>query len=260
MKADFDQAAATYDTTFTHTIIGQLQRALVYEELTPMLAKNNVHNILEINCGTGEDAIWLAKQNFKVTATDISEKMIAAAKAKESQHDIRFLQADINDLSVYFPNEKFDLIFSNFGGLNCLSEIQLELFFKNAAQLLTEKGKLVLVIMPRNTLWEQGYFLLKGKLKSAFRRKNESVIANVDGEKVITYYYNPKEILTLADYYFDLKQQNPIGFFIPPSYLEPFFKTKPRCIAWLNALERKITSYRFLAKYADHYLIAFEKK
>lgn len=260
MKADFDQAAATYDTSFTHSIIGQLQRALVYEQLKPLISDNGIHKILEINCGTGEDAIWLAKQNFKVTATDISAKMIAAAKVKESQHDVAFIQADINDLSVYFPTEKFDCIFSNFGGLNCLSEIQMELFFKNASQLLTEKGKLLLVIMPRNPLWEQGYFLLKGKLKSAFRRKNGSVIANVDGEKVLTYYYNPKETLTLADYYFDLKQQNPIGFFVPPSYMEPFFKTKPQLIAMLNALEKKITAYRFLAKYADHYLIAFEKK
>ncbi|WP_309642717.1 class I SAM-dependent methyltransferase [Flavobacterium sp.] len=259
MKADFDQAAADYDAAFTNTVIGKLQRALVYKQLTPLLS-NKIRNILEINCGTGEDAIWLAKQGFNVTATDISEKMIAIAKAKESQNGIRFIQADTNDLSVYFPSEKFDLIFSNFGGLNCLSEIQMELFFKNAAQLLTEKGKLVLVIMPRNTLWEQGYFLLKGNLKSIFRRKKDSVIANVDAEKVITYYYNPKETLTLADYYFDLKQQNPIGFFVPPSYLEPFFKNKPRFIALLNALERKITTYRFLAKYADHYLIAFEKK
>jgi ubiquinone/menaquinone biosynthesis C-methylase UbiE len=260
MKADFDQAAATYDTSFTHSIIGQLQRALVYERLKPLISNNGIHKILEINCGTGEDAIWLAKQNFKVTATDISAKMIAAAKAKESQHDVTFIQADINDLSVYFPTEKFDLIFSNFGGLNCLSEIEMELFFKNASQLLTEKGKLALVIMPRNTLWEQGYFLLKGKLKTVFRRKNESVIANVDGEKVLTYYYNPKETLTLAAYYFDFKQQNPIGFFVPPSYMEPFFKTKPRLIAMLNTMEKKITAYRFLAKYADHYLIAFEKK
>jgi ubiquinone/menaquinone biosynthesis C-methylase UbiE len=225
-----------------------------------LLSKNNISNILEINCGTGEDAIWLAKQGFNVTATDISEKMISIAKTKESQDNITFTQADINDLLVYFPTQKFDLIFSNFGGLNCLSEIQMELFFKNASQLLTEKGKLALVIMPRNTLWEQAYFLIKGNFKSVFRRKKDSVIANVDGEKVITYYYNPKETLTLADYYFDLKQQNPIGFFIPPSYLEPFFKNKPRLISLLNTLEKKIATYRFLAKHADHYLIAFEKK
>ena len=260
MKADFDQAAADYDVTFTHSVIGKLQRDLVYNQLTSLLSNNNISNILEINCGTGEDAIWLAKQGFNVTATDISEKMISIAKTKESQNSIAFIQADINDLSVYFPTQKFDLIFSNFGGLNCLSEIQLELFFKNASQLLTEKGKLALVIMPRNTLWEQGYFLIKGNFKSVFRRKKDSVIANVDAEKVITYYYNPKETLTLADYYFEFKQQNSIGFFVPPSYLEPFFKNKPRLISLLNILERKITPYRFLAKYADHYLIAFEKK
>ena len=260
MKADFDQVAATYDTTFTHTIIGKMQRDLVYHHLKKLFSDSNIESILEVNCGTGEDAIWLAKQGFQVTATDISKPMLTVAKAKEHAGNITFIQADLNDLSIHFPNEKFDLIFSNFGGLNCLSERQLSSFFKNATQLLNEKGKLVLIMMPRNTLWEQGYFLTKGQFNSIFRRKRESVLANIDDEKVITYYYNPKETLTLADHYFDLIQQNPIGFFVPPSYMEPFFKTKPRLISMLNALENKITSQRFLAKYADHYLIAFEKK
>ena len=260
MNRSFDSAAANYDSDFTHATIGKLQRKFVYRHLSKILAENQFKSILEINCGTGEDAIWLAQKGFYVTASDISEKMIAIASAKNNIKNLNFKQLDINDMSNTFIKEKFDLIFSNFGGLNCLSEIQLELFFKNASQTLTEKGKLVLIIMPKNSLWEQVYFLMKGKFNSAFRRKKKSAIANVDGEKVITYYYNPKETITLADHYFKFKQQNPIGFFIPPSYLEPFFKNKPNLIFFVTALERKITTRSFLAKYADHYLIAFEKK
>ena len=260
MNHSFDNAAAHYDADFTHSAIGKLQRQMVYFHLSKILSKKQVESILEVNCGTGEDAIWLAKQNFEVIATDISEKMISVANAKNDFENLTFSQLDINDMSNTFHDERFDLIFSNFGGLNCLSKVELELFFKSTDQLLNEKGKLVLVIMPKNTLWEQLYFLCKGKFKSIFRRKKESIIANVDGENVITYYYNPKEILTLASNYFRFQQQNPIGFFVPPSYLEPFFKNKTRLISSLNELEKKITTCRFLAKYADHYLIAFEKK
>lgn len=260
MNHSFDKAAAHYDADFTHSAIGKLQRQMVYFHLSKILAQKPTKSILEVNCGTGEDAIWLAKQNFDVIATDISEKMIAVAESKSNLENLTFRQLSINDISNMFKNERFDLIFSNFGGLNCLSKVELESFFISAAQLLNEKGKLVIVIMPKDTLWEQLYFLWKGKFKSVFRRKKESIIANVDGENVITYYYNPKEILTLASNYFRFQQQNPIGFFIPPSYLEPFFKNKTRLISIVNTLERKITTCRFLAKYADHYLIAFEKK
>ncbi len=127
MEASFDKAAINYDETFTNSDIGKLQRDLVYEQLSKQL--KSIHNILEINCGTGEDAIWLSKQNFKVTATDISTKMIEEAKNKATLGNLNFEIADINLIATSFPNDNFDLIFSNFGGLNCLSKTELQDFF-----------------------------------------------------------------------------------------------------------------------------------
>ena len=71
MASSFDTAAAMYDDTFTYSVIGKLQRQYVHLHLTNILNETKPKKILEINCGTGEDAIWLAKQNYKVTATDI---------------------------------------------------------------------------------------------------------------------------------------------------------------------------------------------
>ncbi len=97
MRADFDQAAATYDNYFTFSEIGKKQRALVYEKLQKQLKDTN--KILEINCGTGEDAIWLANQNFLVTATDISKNMIEIAQSKSNVKNLTFKILDINTLS-----------------------------------------------------------------------------------------------------------------------------------------------------------------
>lgn len=260
MKGNFDAAASHYDASFTHTIIGKLQRDLVYKQLSLVLSNSTINSVLEVNCGTGTDALWLAKKGLEVTATDISSEMIAIAQGKENPNGVVFKTADINKIEQHFPTEKFDLIFSNFGGLNCLSEMELRFFFKNAANLLNGKGQLVLVVMPRGTLWEQIYFLSKAKFGKAFRRHQESVQANVDGEKITTYYYNPKEVLPLADRYFERRQQHPIGLFVPPSYLEPFLKNKPRLTQFLSNMENKVARFSFLAKYADHYLIAFNKK
>lgn len=260
MKASFDIAAPTYDETFTNTVIGKLQRHLVYEHVSEILKENQPKTILEINCGTGEDAIWLAKQNYTVTATDISETMLSVAKNKFQSNNLNFKQADINQLPNSFSEEKFDLLFSNFGGLNCLSKSELERFLKNASELLTENGQLVLVIMPKNTLWEQLYFLVKGNFKAIFRRKKEMVIANVDGESIKTFYHNPKEVVHLTSDAFQLKQLKPVGFFIPPSYLEPFFRNKPGLVSVVKSLENIVKNKSFLSKYADHYLIVLQKK
>ena len=258
METSFDKAALNYDTTFTNSQIGQLQRNLVYKQLSKQL--DSVQNILEINCGTGEDAIWFAQQNFKITATDISQKMIDVAKSKAPFNNLNFQTADINSIATTFENEQFDLVFSNFGGLNCLSAQELENFFKTVPSILSDKGKLVLVIMPKNTLWEQFYFLAKAQFSSVFRRKKELVFANVEGKNVPTYNYNPKDIVNLAKVNFKMLETKPIGFFVPPSYFESFFKNKKGILKFLNSLENRIKNWSFLSKFADHYIIILQKR
>lgn len=260
MNASFDIAANNYDQTFTNSAIGKAQRRFVYHHFSEILTALQPKSVLEINCGTGEDAVWMAQQNHSVIATDISSKMIEIAKSKTRLDHLHFEVLDCNTISEKYDTNSFDLLFSNFGGLNCLSASELHLFFKNASKILTENGEMVLVIMPKNTLWEQLYFLLKGKFSEVFRRKKNNAIANVDGEKVTTYYFNPETISKLASEDFIIIKSYPIGFFVPPSYLESFFNNKTRLFSFLNRLEKRITTFSFLSKYADHYLIHLKKK
>jgi hypothetical protein len=114
--------------------------------------------------------------------------------------------------------------------------------------------------MPKKCLWERVYFILKGQFKKAFRRNtNNSVQANVDGVQVHTWYYNPKDIVTLAEDNYKTLAVKPIGMSIPPSYLESFFKNKKGLLKLLIRFEG-LFSFRFWAKYADHYLIVLQKR
>ncbi len=51
---------------------------------------------LEVGCGTGSNAIWLAEQGFSVTAVDIAEKAIERAKENAARAGVRcdFFAAD----------------------------------------------------------------------------------------------------------------------------------------------------------------------
>ena len=264
MVNSFDIASINYDATFTHSNIGILQRNYVYEHFKKTLSTTpSIKNILEINCGTGEDAIWLTKQGYNVLATDISEKMVETASKKETnlEGSLKFEQADINKLNSQYKNKKFDLVFSNFGGLNCLDENNLKGFLKNIPELLSKNGKVVMVIMPRKCIWERIYFILKGNFKKAFRRNSkEASIADVDGEKVPTWYYNPKDIINLLNQNFIVEMKKPIGFFVPPSYLEPFFKKNKKLLSFFNYMDNKIKHFGFLSSYSDHYLISIKLK
>lgn len=258
MKASFDAEAIYYDAKFTRTNIGKAQRNMVYFHIKKYL--NKPLRILEINCGTGEDAIWFAKQNHLVTATDISEKMIEQAKSKGEYENLTFLQIDCLKIHQNFNEKEFNFLFSNFGGLNCLNANQQQTFFENIGSVLEQNSKLALVIMPKNTLWEQFYFSVKGKFSEVFRRKKESAMVNVATESIPTFYYNPKDIVTLAKSNFKCIEYKPIGFFIPPSYLEPFVRKHELVFRILKKLDNWIKNLSFFSKYADHYIIVLEKK
>ena len=86
-------------------------------------------NILELNCGTGEDAIRFHKAGNEVFATDISAEMIKVSKTKLGPTEIKgitFMQLSMTDLPQEWMKGKFDLVFSNFGGLNCIDKNELE--------------------------------------------------------------------------------------------------------------------------------------
>lgn len=260
MHSNFDSASNQYDKVFTFSNIGKAQRKSVYNYINFVIKSKKKLSILEINCGTGEDAILFGSFGHDVIATDISEGMIKVANAKKYPKNITFKALDINILSMDLFDKKFDLIFSNFGGLNCLSNEKLSDFIKNSSGMLNPKGKLILIIMPKNCLWERFYFSLKGNYKKAKRRStSKSIIVNVDGADVKTWYYNPKDIVSLTEMSYNTKKIKPIGLAVPPSYLENSFLAKKPILSILKGVDRIITG-SFWAKYSDHFLIELEKK
>lgn len=67
---------------------------------------------LDLGCGTGEIAIFLADRNFEVEAIDFS--MEALRIAKERSEKPLFVQWDLENLQSYpFRSEKYDLIIDN---------------------------------------------------------------------------------------------------------------------------------------------------
>ena len=71
-----DHIASTYDASFTRTPIGQLQRKQVWTYLEKITLELKGLDILELNCGTGEDAVLFSEKGFYIVATDVSEEML----------------------------------------------------------------------------------------------------------------------------------------------------------------------------------------
>ncbi|MGB2772026.1 MAG: methyltransferase domain-containing protein, partial [Anaerolineae bacterium] len=101
--AAFDDSAATYDDAFTESTIGRLLRAAVWRRLDAQFRAGD--RVLELNCGTGADAIHLAQRGVHVLATDVSEAMLAVTRRKVAQAGMEELvqvaKLDIADLAAW---------------------------------------------------------------------------------------------------------------------------------------------------------------
>lgn len=261
----FDRIASSYDKAFTYSQIGSLQRASVWAYLDEHLPHHQSLKILELNCGTGEDALYFAKRGHSVLATDISPQMVQVAAHKARTHEvnaqIKTRVLDINQLHTLKNKESFDLIFSDFGGFNCIHPDNMYKMAEATHELLTPNGRFISVIMPTRCLWETLYFLGKGNFKRAFQRYTyQSVDVPVTGSNVKTWYYSPWFMKHTCQSLFHVKGVKPIGFALPPSYLESFFQKRPKMLMRLNKWEHKLARFSSLSKYSDHYLIDFSKK
>lgn len=259
----FDAVAADYDLSFSDTAIGLAQRNRVWYFLGRLLHDRKISTVLECNCGTGVDARWLASQGLKVTATDASPEMVSITRTRTEGLDVQTAVCTLQGIHrdvVVSHSAPYDLLFSDFGGLNCLSPGEIRQWNNDLRSVMAPDAGLALVVMSRFSWWETLYFLLKRKPKIAFRRwSRKAVHARLDAHTTIpTWYYGPRELSALLPD-FQVKKCYPIGFWLPPSYLDPFFQHKK---AWLHVLKwlEKKSATGLLAPAADHYFLWLERK
>lgn len=264
-QAAFDVLAADYDTSFSQSLTGQAQRLVSRTWLQLFLAGRGRLRILEINCGTGADAVWLASLGHTVVATDQSELMIREAQGKiisdPTVSNPVFIACSFDTLSKQFSDEKFDLVFSNFAGLNCISPAALTALNRQLQQLLTDDGYIAAVIFGKYCWWETCYYLLKADSRNAFRRwTRKPVMARLTNSvSQPVFYYSVRRFMKSMQL-FKLLEKRPVGLFIPPSYMEYTMRRNQRVFGLLVKLERLIRRLPICSTLADHTYLLLKKQ
>ena len=145
MAAPFDHIAPTYDSLFTQSVIGQLQRKQVWKYVQGVIDQLDGYEMLELNYGTGEDLQLFGETGFNLVATDlggevrkISEKTAAQLTL---QHRVCSQYIDLGSFNETLFQKKFDLVFSNFGGMNCVNPQSVKKTHAQAARHLKSRRK-----------------------------------------------------------------------------------------------------------------------
>ena len=259
--AAFDTLAPGYDALWTHSLIGRSQRGVVWQEARRVFQRGG--HILELNCGTGEDALFLARAGMQVTACDASPGMIREAEARKAAEDpdaaIRFLplaSEDLVDVSQLPAPHHFDGVFSNFSGLNCVRDLPAVACALRTR--LAPGAPLLLCLSARFCLWEMVFYLLQGKPRKAFRRCGGSSEASLHGLRFPVYYPTLLQLRRALSPGFRLRSVRAVGLAVPPSYLEAWSARHPRLFAALERLDRTLRNICGLRILGDHMLLHLE--
>ncbi len=261
----FDTLAPTYDDTFTNSPIGRYLRKQVHARLDLLFQPGN--HVLELGCGTGEDALYLAGRGVHVTATDASEGMLAIVREKARGNAlVRVERLDLRDLALtprpplpQGEGELFDGVFSNFGALNCLDD------WRPLADWLAEKvkpgGIVAFGVMSPFCLWEIGWHGLHLDFTTATRRWRKNTTFQPDENAKPTPVQYPTIRRLTRDFapWFRRVHVQPIGMFLPPSDAFGVIEKRPRLFWLLTGLEQRFARYSKLALLADHYWIEFAR-
>jgi ubiquinone/menaquinone biosynthesis C-methylase UbiE len=257
--AAFDRIAQDYDQRFTGSLIGRAQRDAVWKVLRRTFRTND--KILELNCGTGEDAIFLAGNGISVFALDASPQMIARAEQRLQQNSLQipvaFCELPTGRVGELRPETPFDGAFSNFSGLNCIAD--LHGVASSLAGLVKQDGRLVLCFSTRFCLIEILYYLSVGQWRKALRRCKGYTNVTIEGAQFTVYYPTLRNIRRSFAPDFRLDSCTGIGVTVPPSYLEAWARRHPRLFLVLRRLEERFAALPILRSTGDHVLLCFEK-
>jgi ubiquinone/menaquinone biosynthesis C-methylase UbiE len=257
--AVFDRLAAGYDDQFTQSFIGRAQRNAVWNILKKTFHRGD--QVLELNCGTGEDAFFLSDQGVSTLACDASQHMIARAEQRlqhrQTTSSVVFRHLPTERIGELNPMYPFDGAFSNFSGLNCVADLATAA--ADLSTLVKPGGALVLCFSTRYCLAEILYYGSRGQGKKALRRCGGQTQATLGGAELTIFYPTLREVRRSFSPHFRLRSLRGVGVAIPPSYLEPWVRRYPSLFKGLCRLESVLAPLPLLRIFGDHMLLVFEK-
>ncbi|HWE51871.1 MAG TPA: methyltransferase domain-containing protein [Bryobacteraceae bacterium] len=240
----FDKLAARYDELWTNTSAGRLQRESVWRFLKGHFRAGD--SMIDMGCGTGEDAIYLEREGIRVSAFDASPAMVRIA----CDRGVAACVLGLEELDRI--DGTFDGALSNFGALNCvpsLKDLRAPL-----TRLIRPGGTLAVCVIGRFCLWESIHFLLRGELRKAARRWSGQSVSQSLGLRV--FYPTARQMRKALAPDFKLVRFAGIGVFIPPSYVkEPSGRILKACAV----LEEQLAHLPFLRTLSDHRLLVFAR-
>ena len=212
--------------------------------------------ILELNAGTGTDAVQLAQRGYSIHATDIAPGMLNRLHEKITRLGLqdRVTMEERSFLSLESTQgAPFDAVFSDLGGLNCVPD--LTPVIKQLPGVLKPGGMVIWVLMPHVCLWELAE-VFRGNVSLAFRRFSRGrVRAKLEGLNFDVYYFSPQQVIRWFGDRFALIALDGLSVITPTAESRNFARWYPRLYRTLSWLDDRLSPHWPWNGWGDFYML-----
>ncbi len=230
-------------------------RHKVYDHLKRVLQPDS--SILELNAGTGTDAVYLAQQGFRVHATDIAPGMLQRVMDKVERlglsEQVTVQACSFTELDRV-QGGPFDAVFSDLGGLNCIPD--LATVIEALPGVLRSGGVVTWVLMPPICLWELAA-LFTGQVRFALRRLwPQGTRAHLEGLYFNVYYMAPKQVIAAFGDQYQLLAIEGLSVITPTAESKNLAKRHPRLYSLLSWLDDRLSIRPPWWGWGDFYILS----
>ena len=251
----FSRTADKYDAfAEDHPHLTRL-RSKVYTHLGRFLPPGS--RLIELNAGSGVDAVHLAQQGYFVHATDIAPGMLARFHDKVDrlglQDRVTIQECSFTELEKV-QAVSFDAVFSDMGGLNCIPD--LSPVIQSLPNVLRPGGLVTWVLMPRVCLWEIAE-LFRGHPKLAFRRFSRTgTRSHLEGLYFNVYYFSPQQVLRWFGDDYQFLSLEGLSVITPTAESKNLAKRFPRIYRALALLDDYLAPHAPWSGWGDFYILS----
>jgi SAM-dependent methyltransferase len=245
--AAFDAESAVYDEAFGRNPIGRLFRSVFQERLAALLPAGA--RVLDVGCGTGDDALFLAARGVAVHALDPAPGMVAQTRAKAEGAGLPTSRLAVEVLpaeEVAACGTGFDGAYSDFGALNC---VDLEAFGRGLASALRPGAAVLFSVMGRYPLPATVLHALTGRGPARGGRT-----PRVAGRDVPTDYPSPRRFREALGPGYAWRPLRALGVVVPDPGFGGWAERHPRLLSALATVEAAVRDVPGLRALGDHLL------
>jgi ubiquinone/menaquinone biosynthesis C-methylase UbiE len=257
----YNRFADQYDGLLSENRINRYMRQQVLQQ--HLGAFHMGDRLLEIGCGTGDEALELASKGCDVVAIDPSEDMLRIAKEKASResfgHRVTFLKGyarDVGRLLSEFGDASFHGAYSSF---SLSYERDLNRMRDGLVRLLRPEGLLMMAVMNRFCATELVIATVALHPSLAGRRLSPVIAHKVGTVSTEVFSRTVAEVKHVFAGFFDLLQVRALPAFLPPPYMNRILRRFPSIIDILERVDPAAAKLPLVRCLGDHTLFKFRR-